>query len=157
MRIYIAGFDVFRKDAVEYGISCKNLCASLGIGALYPMDNEAEDAANIFRGNLALIDACDAVCANLTPFRGDEPDSGTCFELGYAYAKGKKLYGYLSDPRALRDKLGETDGCGFAVENFGLPVNLMLGVPVKLVTGGFAACIRAAALDFGLIKEADGY
>lgn len=153
MRIYIAGFDVFRKDAAEYGICCKELCASYGIGALYPFDNEADRAPDIFRGNLALIDACDAVCANLNSFRGEEPDSGTCFELGYAYAKGKRLYGYLSESRTLRERLGKTDKDGYSVENFGLPVNLMIGVPVMLVTGDFAACVQRIAADFHFEKE----
>ena len=153
MRIYIAGFDVFRKDAVEYGISCKELCASYGIGTLYPFDNEADNAPDIFRGNLALIDACDVVCANLNAFRGEEPDSGTCFELGYAYAKGKRLYGYLSESRTLREKLGETDRGGYCVENFGLPVNLMLGVAATLVAGDFTACVQKIAADFHLERE----
>lgn len=153
MRMYIAGFDVFRKDAAEHGIACKTLCASYGIGALYPFDNEADSAPDIFRGNLALIDACDAVCANLNPFRGNEPDSGTCFELGYAYAKGKRLYGYLSDVRTLREKLGKTDADGFSVEDFHLPVNLMLGVPLTLVQGDFAECVKRITADFNLEKE----
>mgnify|MGYP003377433889 CR=1 FL=1 len=81
MRIYIAGFDVFRKDAVEYGISCKKLCASYGIGALYPFDNEADNAPDIFRGNLALIDACDVVCANLNAFRGKSRTAAPALSL----------------------------------------------------------------------------
>lgn len=153
MRIYIAGFDVFRKDAAEHGIACKELCASYEIGGLYPFDNEAETACGIFCGNLALIDACDAVCANLNPFRGCEPDSGTCFELGYAYAKGKRLYGYLSDDRTLRQKLGTADENGFLVEDFDLPVNLMLGVPATLVRGTFADCVRRIAADRSLNKK----
>jgi nucleoside 2-deoxyribosyltransferase len=29
-------------------------------------------------------------------------DSGTCIELGYAYAKGKKIFGLLTDFRAYK-------------------------------------------------------
>ena len=86
-------------------------------------------------------------------FRGEEPDSGTCFELGYAYAKGKRLYGYLSESRTLREKLGETDKGGYCVENFGLPVNLMLGVAATLVAGDFTACVQKIAADFHLERE----
>ncbi len=31
---------------------------------------------------------------------GQDVDSGTCIELGYAYAKGKKIFGLLTDFRA---------------------------------------------------------
>jgi nucleoside 2-deoxyribosyltransferase len=31
---------------------------------------------------------------------GQDVDSGTCIELGYAYAKGKKIFGLLTDSRA---------------------------------------------------------
>ena len=36
---------------------------------------------------------------------GQDSDSGTCIELGYAYASGKKILGLLTDYRA-----GPTDG-----------------------------------------------
>ena len=31
---------------------------------------------------------------------GQDADSGTCIELGYAHAKGKKIFGILTDSRA---------------------------------------------------------
>lgn len=149
-KVYIAGPDVFYPDAVERGKRCKAICAANGLIGLYPFDNEADTAEAIFAGNCALIDACDIVCANLNPFRGDEPDSGTCFELGYGYARGKELYVYLEDVRSLREKLGETDAQGCSVEDFSLPVNLMMGIPAKIVSGDFAACIAA------IVKENKG-
>ena len=33
---------------------------------------------------------------------GQVVDSGTCIELGYAYAKGKKIFGLLTDFRAYK-------------------------------------------------------
>jgi nucleoside 2-deoxyribosyltransferase len=33
---------------------------------------------------------------------GQDVDSGTCVELGYAYAKGKKIFGLLTDFRAYK-------------------------------------------------------
>ena len=71
----------------------------------------------------------------MNPFRGDEADSGTCFEAGYAFAKGKTVYGYVSDARTLRENLGEAEENGFSVENFGLPLNLMLSCAAKIVEG----------------------
>ena len=92
----------------------------------------------------------DAVLANLNPFRGAEPDSGTCVEIGYALALGKPIFGYAEDMRPLRERLQAVaggDGCcrdgeGLAVEDFGLPLNLMLAVPLQLVQGGLAEALR---------------
>lgn len=142
-KIYLAGFDVFAPDARQRGANMKMLCAERGLIGLYPFDNEADDAPTIFAANCGLIDQADAVIAHLDPFRGAEPDSGTCFEVGYAFAKGKPVYGYVSDARPLRDKLGDTDDAGFAVENFGLPLNLMLSCAATVVEGGFAQALAA--------------
>ena len=98
-KVYIAGFDVFYPDAGKRGSKMKMACAEHGFIGLYPLDNEAETAEGIFRGNCALIDQADIVIANINPFRGAEPDSGTAFEVGYACARGKKVYLYLSPAR----------------------------------------------------------
>ena len=146
-KIYIAGFDVFYPDAAKRGSRMKMICAEHGFIGLYPLDGEASTAEEIFRGNCARIDEADLVIANMNPFRGAEPDSGTAFEVGYACAKGKKVYLYLSDARAMRDKLGETDEAGFSVENFGLPVNLMLSSAATVVEGDFTAAVKRAKAD----------
>ena len=144
-KVYLAGFDVFAPDARQRGMRMKMMCAEKGMIGLYPLDNEADSAADIFSGNCGLIDQADVVVANLNPFRGAEPDSGTCFEVGYAFAKGKTVYGYVSDARCLRDRIGERDENGFSVEDFGLPVNLMLACGAHIVEGDFAAALALAA------------
>ena len=146
-KIYLAGFDVFCPDAVQRGAKMKLVCAENGFIGLYPLDNECADPDEIFRANCAMIDRCDLVIANLNPFRGAEPESGTAFEVGYAHARGKPVYGYLSDGRPLRERLGNADENGCTVENFGLPVNLMLAQAVMVVTGGFADAVRRARAD----------
>ena len=146
-KIYLAGFDVFAPDAKQRGAKMKMMCAERGLIGLYPFDNEADNAPDIFAGNCSLIDQADAVIANLNPFRGSEPDSGTCFEVGYAHAKGKQIYGYVSDGRAMREKIGENDAAGFAVENFGLPLNLMLCGAARIVAGDFAAALAVCASE----------
>mgnify|MGYP005795340191 FL=1 len=146
-KIYLAGFDVFAPDAKQRGTKMKMMCAERGFIGLYPFDNEADHAPEIFAGNCSLIDQADIVIANLSPFRGDEPDSGTCFEVGYAFAKGKTVYGYVSDARTLREKLGEADENGFSVENFGLPLNLMLSCAAQIVEGDFAKALAVCAAE----------
>ena len=146
-KIYLAGFDVFAPDAVQRGARMKMMCAEKGFIGLYPFDNEADTAQAIFAGNCGLIDSADIVIANLNAFRGAEPDSGTCFEVGYAFAKGKTVYGYVSDARSLREKQGAQDENGFSVEDFGLPLNLMLSCSARIVEGDFAAALAVCCAE----------
>lgn len=153
MRLYLAGPDVFRPDARARADAARALCASRGHGALLPLDNEATTAAAIFAANVALIRSADAVIADLNPFRGSEPDSGTAWEVGFALALGKPVVGYLADIRPQAEKLLATapgsgpsalpprDPNGFLIEHFGLPVNLMLAVPCRIVAGGLAEAL----------------
>lgn len=135
--VYLAGFDVFRADAIEHGRYLKALCDQYGLEGLYPFDNEVpqglspeQAAAVICNANIAMIKRCDAVLANLNPFRGAEPDSGTAFEVGMAVALGKPVWAYFAANGALREQIAHDaagfDGQGFQVEDFGLPRNLML-------------------------------
>jgi len=41
-RIYLAGFDVFRVDALDYGRSLQRMCADAGFEGLYPLDALAQ-------------------------------------------------------------------------------------------------------------------
>lgn len=136
-KVYLAGFDVFREDAVERGEYLKRLCRDQGLEGLYPFDNEvpeglapAERAARICQLNLAMIRGADAVLANLNPFRGFEPDSGSAFEVGAAVALGKPVWAYFQPRGSMRqwlpgDEAGR-DAEGYFIEDFGLPRNLML-------------------------------
>jgi nucleoside 2-deoxyribosyltransferase len=150
MKLYLAGPDVFRPDAGAWSEGVRALCRRQGHEALIPLDAMQHTAAGIYRHNLGLIAAADVVLANLNPFRGAEPDSGTCVEVGYALALGKPVIGYLDARAPLRERLQATgsgaacrDAAGWAVEDFGLPLNLMLAVPVRLVQGGLEAALQA--------------
>lgn len=160
MKIYLAGPDVFRSDALAWAESARTLLADHGHQALIPLDNDESTPEGIFKANIALITEADIVLANLNPFRGCEPDSGTSFEVGCAIALGKRVIGYLDDARAQVEKLAEhfggllarkdgrvVDPDGMAIENFGLPVNLMLAVPCEIAEGGLLE-----ALDLLLVK-----
>jgi nucleoside 2-deoxyribosyltransferase len=136
-RVYLAGFDVFRSDAIEHGRYLKALCDAHGLEGLYPFDNEVtqglppqETAALICTANIRMISDCDAVLANLNVFRGAEPDSGTAFEVGMAVALGKPVWAYFTERQSLREQIEHDaegfDAQGFQVEDFQLPKNLML-------------------------------
>jgi nucleoside 2-deoxyribosyltransferase len=154
MKLYIAGPDVFRPDASAWAEGVRAQCRDAGHEALIPLDGAETGAEGIYRNNLRLIEAADAVLANLNPFRGTEPDSGTCVEIGYALALGKPVIGYAENLLPLRERTNASgpgaDGCyrdvdGRVVEDFGLPLNLMLSVPVRLEQGGIEAALRSLA------------
>lgn len=158
MHVYLAGPDVFRPDALAWAEAARDLLARHGHVALVPLDNEETTAAGIYRANIALIAQADAVLANLNPFRGAEPDSGTCFEVGHAIALGKRVIGYVDDARPLAVRLAAQqgsiqqsadgrliDGAGMTVENFGLPLNLMLAISSDIVAGGLEAALARLA------------
>ena len=141
MKIYIAGPDVFEKNAKEIGEKYKAICSAYGHTGLYPLDNECDSSAEIYQGNVALIDSADAVVANGNNFRG-EMDVGTAFEVGYAAAKGKKIVIYMDDTRTLVEKYGTEDENGRFVEDFGHPLNLMLSESSEIIKGSFEDCIK---------------
>jgi nucleoside 2-deoxyribosyltransferase len=141
-KIYLAGPDVFLANAVEIGRRKVELCADHGLSGLYPLDNAIDPAASdaflrIFRGNEAMMNAADAIIANLTPFRGPAADAGTVYELGYMAGRGKLCLGYSNDPSCYADRTLQftgvnlhdgrlIDAAGITVEDFGLADNLMM-------------------------------
>lgn len=154
--IYLAGPDVFEPDAVEQGVRLKALCAECGFEGLYPLDNviDAFDhphktAEAIRKANLDLIRRADIVMANLNPFRGFEPDSGTVYEVGFAEALGKPVFGYAADRSHMLERLRrhqqlESDALqcrdGKQIEDFALSHNLMF--THILVAETPEACLR---------------
>lgn len=168
--LYLAGYDVFRPDAVAYGERLKALCARYGFEGLYPLDKAGpahlsgpELAAWIYRANIALIRQADGVIANLNPFRGAEPDSGTAFEVGYAVALGKPVWAYTSVAGSIieqvavaksTDGLSHIDAQGYTVEDFGMNLNLMLACGATIVVGDAEACLARVARDLGAARPA---
>jgi nucleoside 2-deoxyribosyltransferase len=78
------------------------------IRVLLPQDFKHDDRFNdqrafgyIFKGCVEGIDASNAVVAWLD---GPDSDSGTCFEVGYAYAKGIPVIGVRTDFRLNQER-----------------------------------------------------
>lgn len=153
--IYIAGPDLFFRDT--WPAHCARvtaLCEPLGLTPIFPVPatpitgpgitSEAEPTAArpIYESCLQTLRECDAVLANLTPFRGQEPDAGTVWEAATAKALGKIVVAYV-DLRSGGVEPGESyriasDGAWVGMnrailERFGLPVNLMLACGVDLL------------------------
>jgi nucleoside 2-deoxyribosyltransferase len=145
--IYFAGPDVFKPDHARLRAAIDRICERLGALPLHPSDNVAATAEGIYQGNVDMLRRADAVVANLEAFRSQvEPDSGTCFEIGFATARGVPVAAYLPPHQyvayleRVTQWLGSTqrDGRhydardGLMIEDFGHPVNLMLASSASL-------------------------
>jgi nucleoside 2-deoxyribosyltransferase len=138
VKLYLAGPDVFLPNAKEIGALKKARVAAAGHEGLFPLDAdlgiafapEPGVAAKIFRSNVEMIRAADAVLANLTPFRGPSADVGTVWEAGFAHGLGKKVVGYSNVAAPFADRARTFVAAapdGLDVEDFGLPSdNLMI-------------------------------
>lgn len=164
MRVYLAGPDVFLPDPVARGAALKWICAAHGLLGVFPLDElaggdppalaELSLPFQIARRNELHIDACGALIANLTPFRGPSADVGTVFEIGFMRALGRPVFGwsnvvakFAARTRAFVGSDGTTDPDGLLVEDFGLADNLMIEGGIAASGGAFfAGDVRPEAL-----------
>jgi nucleoside 2-deoxyribosyltransferase len=154
-RIYLAGPDVFLPDPLARAARLKAVCAAHGLCGVFPLDPagpavpEAEtEWERIALANEAHIRDADALIANLTPFRGPSADPGTVYELGFAAALGRPVFGWSGVGGTLRERMGAAvDAEGMAVEDFGLAENLMLVAAIARGGGRMVAETLAAPWD----------
>jgi nucleoside 2-deoxyribosyltransferase len=188
MRVYLAGPDVFVPDAEARGAELKSICAQHRMTGVFPLDSLPEEPPawadlpqfrRIALCNEAHIHSCDALIANLTPFRSPSADAGTVFELGFMRALGRPIFAWSNTEIAFTartlDAIGARhtpegtwrDGEGLLVEDFGCVDNLMIDAAV-LASGGvlvtravplerrwtdleaFAVCVAEAARVLGV-------
>lgn len=99
--VYIAGplfnwseqwFNIMLKEELEKITVNKKL----GVRFHLPQEFEEEGDSDIFNKNRDRIDASQCIVAILD---GADIDSGTSWEIGYAYAKNKKIIGVRTDFR----------------------------------------------------------
>jgi nucleoside 2-deoxyribosyltransferase len=188
-RVYLAGPEVFLPNAPEIGARKKMLCEEFGFVGLFPLDNEFPDGGldfpagtekldeQIFAANVALMRSADAGIFNLSPFRGDNADPGTAFELGFICSANKPVFAYTNHAEDYFDRVSKNfglhrtpdgvacDADALLIENFGNADNLMLDAALKQQgrvivrpstslpglddLAGFSACLRQAKLHFG--------
>ena len=63
MKIYLAGPDVFRTDALSWAEDARTLLAQHGHQALIPLDNDETRAEGIFKANIDQIMHADVLIA----------------------------------------------------------------------------------------------
>lgn len=170
--VYLAGPDVFLPEPLARAEALKLICRRHGLLGVSPLDGlpgepDGQDAPAIANRNERHIRQCSAVLANLTPFRGPSADAGTAYEVGFARALGRPVFGYACAPsdyaarvRAMPGAGGQRDRDGLLIEDFGLCDNLMIACGIEasggfVITGGagdpwtdlsvFERCITRAA------------
>ncbi len=104
-QVYIAGplFTPGQRALLE---DIDRLCRAVGFATYLPhrdagvFDRDG-DSRPFFEGDLRALEQAALVVAVLD---GCDVDSGTAWELGYAYALGRPLLGYLTDVRIARPR-----------------------------------------------------
>ncbi|HUW81006.1 MAG TPA: nucleoside 2-deoxyribosyltransferase [Acidocella sp.] len=176
---YLAGPDVFLPHAPENFAAKIHICAKYGITGHAPLSPDIahiltlpHDAAwrAIYLQNIEMMEECDIVIANLTPFRGASADAGTLVEIGWFLGRGRPVFGYSNFAEPFAERSAAQVAAvpdpipGLAVEGFSLPDNLMIpgaieyggGLPITQPPDGisrrfdaldvFEICVAAAAL-----------
>lgn len=178
IKIYLAGPEVFLPNAAEVLKEKKQLVQKMGFLALTPFDAEVdlqikgiEKANSIFLENQKLIDDCDMVVVNCNAFRGACMDDGSAWEIGYAFALHKKIYGFIDQKKDLVTRSLERikttkhssgyfiDEQGYLLnEDFGNSINLMMQSSIEksggsLVQGDFQTCLEKVRSDVLASKD----
>ena len=130
MRIYLAGplFSVAERD---FNARLADQLRLAGHEVFVPQEIEqrSKTARQMFEGDVAGIDWCEVVLANMD---GPDPDSGTAWECGYAFGR-KAIVVFRTDFRA-------------AEEPGKAPFNLMLSESAT-------RCLDLAASDKDLVVD----
>jgi len=161
LHVYLAGPDVFLPAAAAHAAAKVAICARYGLVGRAPvnpdiaaiMQRPAEEAWRaIYRFDVELMEACDLIIANLTPFRGASADAGTLVELGWFLGARRPVFGYSNSAAgfaarsqaqvaAVPDPLA-----GLEIEGFELPDNLMVPGAVEY-GGGLPMVVPADGVD----------
>lgn len=128
MKIYQAG-PLFTDAEKEFNRKVAEALRKAGHQVFLPQEHEQQLVsgypAKIFVGDVRGLDEADTVVAVLD---GSDVDSGTAWECGYAYAKGKPIFGLRTDIRIY----GREE-----------QVNLMVQVPCRALVRTIDALLEA--------------
>jgi Nucleoside 2-deoxyribosyltransferase len=138
MKLYLAG-PLFTTPERDWNTALADRLVAAGHEVFVPQASQLPDptAEQIFARDMEGLDWSDAVVAIMD---GSEPDSGTAWECGYAYARRKPIVTVRSDFR----RPGEFRGVSF---NLMLWCSANAHVELPLGTADEAATAIAEALD----------
>ena len=141
MKIYLAG-PLFTSAEQEFNRQLRDSLEKHGHEVWLPQEHEPRErsAQAIFETDIAGLEAAEVVVANMD---GPDPDSGTCWECGYAFRK-KPIIVFRTDFR----EAGDADGS---------PFNLMLSVSAaKMIPAPLASVEELASRIVAALAELPG-
>lgn len=96
MKAYIAG-SIFTEGDRMFLEKLAEFCEGLGVSTFLPHRDVgfSSDRGKIFLGDKGGLDVSDVVVVVINLHN----DIGAAWEVGYAYAKGKKIIGFVDDKR----------------------------------------------------------
>lgn len=161
--IYIAGPECFYSGGTQILDSMRRRAESFGFTVSLPNDNPHKldhkdlrlNGDAIFKNCADSMNLTTAIIVDLEFFRGTEPDGGSIYEVGMAYARGARCYAYTRDKRATIHKYqGATlkNGQVYDLEGRVLPYqNLPFSPSVvgscKIIQGDFDDCLHMLMTD----------
>lgn len=107
-KLYLAGPECFYTNGYTLWDAMRRKAEYNGFGVTMPSDNQLDmsspdlrdHAKAIFQNCANCMNESTAILVDLENFRGAEPDGGSIYELGMAYARGMRCYAYTRDKRA---------------------------------------------------------
>ena len=161
--IYIAGPECFYIDGNARLNAMRRISEARGHSATLPNDTALKldngdlrlNADAIFENCADSMNQSTAIICDLEFYRGAGPDGGSLYEIGMAYARGIKCYGYTRDKRNMCWKYQELrlvngksyDSRGRELPYANLPFSPNLVGSTKIIEGDFAACLTALEND----------
>ena len=104
MKLYFAG-PLFTTPERTWNVDVVAALRAAGHEIFLPQEQEpGKDAAGIFATDVGGIDWADGLVAIMD---GPDPDSGTCWEVGYAYGCRKPIVLVRTDFRNMAGKAGD--------------------------------------------------
>lgn len=103
-KIYLAS-PLFSEAERTFNSTLTGTLRTMGFEVFLPQESEVNnntifDPQSIFENDIENITSADFIVAVI---EGMEIDAGVCFEIGYAYALGKKVYAVRTDNRGTND------------------------------------------------------
>lgn len=161
--IYIAGPECFYMNGSDLLMAMRKRAESLGFQVTlpndHPLDMTNEDyqkrADSIFEDLKTAINDSTVIISDLEAYRGAEPDSGTLYEIGMAYARGIRSYGYTRDKRSMATKNQHAvlkDQTVYDEKGRVTPYSMLPFLPsvigsTKIIEGDFDDCLKTLMVD----------
>lgn len=162
-KLYIAGPMCFYVDGYPRWYVMRDRAKIKGFEVTMPSDEELDlnhsdlrkNADAIFANCAKCLNESTAILCNLEFYRGADVDGGSIYEVGMAYAKGARCYGYTRDKRPMAWKYqGSILRDGVAYDQKGrplpyadLPFSPNVVGSMKIVEGDFDDCLQVFSLD----------